>query len=127
MAAREYRGAGGLSLHLDEPLSDEMRKQVDRGHLVPVASADEPAEPTPTSDALASAGADVGAGLTDGVQSPRAKPSTTSKVDDWRAYAVSVGMPEDAAAEATKKELQEHVQVIEDAAEQPGDGTETQE
>lgn len=123
MVAREYQGAGGLRLHLDEPLSDEMAKQIARGHLVPVASADEPTEPTPTSDALASAGA----GLTDGVQSPRAKPSATSKVDDWRAYAVSVGMPEDAAAEATKKELQEHVQVVEDAAEQPGDGTETQE
>ncbi|WP_329616480.1 hypothetical protein OG244_28540 [Streptomyces brevispora] len=111
MVAREYQGAGGLRLHLDEPLSDEMAKQVARGHLVPVASADEPTEST----------------LTDGVQSPLVKPSATSKVDDWRAYAVSVGMPEDAAAEATKKELQEHVQVVEDAAEQPGDGTPGQE
>ncbi|MEU8623314.1 hypothetical protein [Streptomyces sp. NPDC048669] len=127
MTAREYQGAGGLRLHLDEPLSDEMQKQVARGHLVPVASADEPAESTPTSDALASAGTDVGAGLTGGVQSPLVKPSATSKVDDWRAYAVSVGMPEDAAAEATKKGLQEHVQVVEDAAEQPGNDTMVQE
>ncbi|WP_327335854.1 hypothetical protein OG384_04270 [Streptomyces sp. NBC_01324] len=122
MAAREYQGAGGLRLHLDEPLSDEMRKQITRGHLVPVASVDEPTESRSTSDVLASAGADVGAGLAGGVQSPRVKPSAAAKVDDWRAYAVSVGMPEDAAAEATKKELQEHVQVVEDAAEQSGDG-----
>ncbi|MET9444991.1 hypothetical protein [Streptomyces sp. NPDC006610] len=43
------------------------------------------------------------------------KPKTTDKVAEWRAYAVHLGMPEDEANEATKTELQEWVQVHEDA------------
>lgn len=102
MAGREYQGAGGLRLHLDEPLSDEMAKQVARGHLVPVdGDAVEPEEME------APAPADPNA--------PAVKPNANSKVDDWRAYAVSLGMPEEDAVAATKKECQEYVQVVEDA------------
>lgn len=98
MAAREYRGAGGLSLHLDEPLSGEMAKQVTRGHLVPVdGGAPAPAEPK-TPEPV-------------DPNTPAGKPAPAAKVDDWRAYAVSLGMSEDDAAAATKKDLQEYVQV----------------
>lgn len=107
MAAREYQGSGGLRLHLDEPLSPEMAKQVAKGHLVPVvAEADgqvqSPADPLPAS------GSDVSAGLP-------AKPTAASKVADWRAYAVHLGMPEEDAKDATKTECQDYVQVVEDA------------
>lgn len=99
MGTREYQGAGGLRLHLDDPLSPEMEKQVARGHLVPV-------------DAGADAENPAGS---PGV--PSGKPAATAKVDDWRAYAVSLGMSEEDAATATKKDCQEYVQVVEDAAE----------
>lgn len=98
MGAREYQGAGGLRLHLDDPLSPEMEKQVARGHLVPVeasASTEELSSPT----------------------APSGKPAATAKVDDWRAYAVTLGMSEEDAASATKKECQEYAQVVEDATE----------
>ncbi|MFI5739187.1 hypothetical protein ACIA9I_12530 [Streptomyces anulatus] len=52
-----------------------------------------------------------------GLDAAVAKPSATAKVDDWRFYAASLGMPEDDAAAATKKDCQEYVQVIEDAEE----------
>lgn len=106
MAAREYRGAGGLSLHLDEPLSPEMQKQVAAGHLVPVEGEAADQEQTETPAATSPVDPDA----------PVEKPSANAKVDDWRAYAVSLGMSEEDAAAATKKDCQEYVQVIEDAA-----------
>jgi len=103
MAGREYQGAGGMRLHLDEPLSDEMAKQVAIGHLVPVnEEASEQEEESP--QAPASSDPDA----------PAAKPNANSKVDDWRAYAVSLGMSEEDAAAATKKDCQEYVAVAED-------------
>lgn len=107
MAGREYQGAGGLRLHLDEPLAPEMVKQVARGHLVPVDG-----EAPELEQAEASKG-----GAPD---APLEKPAANAKVDDWRAYAASLGMPEDEAAAATKKDCQEYVQVVEDA---DGDGS----
>ncbi|MFS4103764.1 hypothetical protein [Streptomyces sp. PD-S100-1] len=50
-----------------------------------------------------------------GVPTSPEKPKTTDKVADWRAYAVSLGMPEDEANDATKADLQDWVQVHEDA------------
>lgn len=37
MAGREYQGPSGLRLHLDEPLSPQMARQVARGQLMPVS------------------------------------------------------------------------------------------
>ncbi|MEU2996902.1 hypothetical protein ABZ684_04895 [Streptomyces sp. NPDC006995] len=96
MGAREYQGAGGLRLHLDDPLSGEMAKQVARGNLVPIADAS-PVKPDGKGDA-----------------SPELKrPGVNAKVDDWRAYAVSRGMSEDDAATATKQDCQDYIQVAE--------------
>ncbi|MFJ6566639.1 hypothetical protein ACIQNU_04415 [Streptomyces sp. NPDC091292] len=106
--ARIYQGAGGMRLLLDEPLSDEMAKQVARGHLVPVVDEVLEAEPYPSSTPTP---ADPDA--------PVEKPTANSRVDDWRAYAVSLGMPEEDAAGATKKDCQEYVQVVEDANDGP--------
>ncbi|MFJ8929239.1 hypothetical protein ACIRLA_21940 [Streptomyces sp. NPDC102364] len=100
MAGREYQGAGGLRLHLDEPLSPQMAEQVSKGHLVPVSN-DASAEPPATVDP-----ADP--------DEPK-RPTANAKVDDWRAYAVSLGMSEDEAQSSTKADLQEWVEVAENA------------
>ena len=106
---REYQGAGGLRLHLDEPLSPQMADQVAKGHLVPVdGETAEPEEEAPQAPVAADP------------EAPASKPNANSRVDEWRAYAISLGMPEEDAADATKKDLQEYVQVVEDA----GDGSE---
>ncbi|MFE9286710.1 hypothetical protein [Streptomyces olivaceus] len=102
----EYVGSGGLRLHLDEPVSPQIADQIRKGHLVPVADsvpADEPkAQPPADPQNETEPGpADDG---------PR-RPNANSKVDDWRAYAVSLGMSEEDAADATKTELQDWVKV----------------
>ncbi|MFJ1648008.1 hypothetical protein [Streptomyces sp. NPDC088258] len=117
MAAREYQGAGGVRLHLDEPLSGEMAKQVERGHLVLVA--DGQAEPKVVSEVLEDAGKTATPGLSEGL-SGAPKPNANSPVADWRAYAASLGMDENEAAAATKKDCQEYAQVIEDAQDDDG-------
>lgn len=109
MAAREYRGAGGLLLLLDEPLSPEMAKQVAKGHLV-LVDGDAP-EPDPVDESESPQADDSDA--------PVGKPNANSPVAQWRAYAVSLGMSEEDAAVATKRDCQEYVQVVEDAQ---GDG-----
>ncbi|MFB7707888.1 hypothetical protein [Streptomyces sp. NPDC056105] len=103
---REYQGAGGLRLHLDEPLSPQMEEQVRKGHLVPVEADTPVAEPVEDGTPQEPAG--------DG--EPK-RPTANSKVDDWRAYALSLGMPEDEAAGATKAELQGWVEVAEGSGE----------
>ncbi|WP_428956221.1 hypothetical protein [Streptomyces sp. cg35] len=115
MAGREYQGSGGLRLHLDEPLSDEMAKQVAKGHLVPVA--DEQAEETPQSPEAPFDPQDPPAGPDGDVK----RPNANAKVDDWRTYAVSLGMPEEEAQEATKKDLQDWVEVAEGGSEGSGE------
>lgn len=202
MAAREYVGAGGMRLHLDEPLTPEMAAQVDRGELrlaedgEPLLDPDRAIEPQviqhgadapaatrvgrnvqdaparPDRDAHAGAWAtyavrlgllatkaatmnrqqliewvhaveaestgavgDSGEGVagpehasvdgrpndarSDAPAAPDGgeleKPAKAAPVADWRAYAVSLGMPEDAAADSTKAELQDWVATYEDA------------
>ncbi|NEA52422.1 hypothetical protein [Streptomyces sp. SID10815] len=70
---------------------------------------------TAPADAMNSAAANADEGAADGLPTSLEKPKTTDKVADWRAYAVSLGMPEDEANDATKQELQDWVQVHEDA------------
>lgn len=94
MAGREYQGAGGMRLHLDEPLSPQMAEQVRKGHLVPVGDDVAAAEPEAPE-----------------AQTAPERPAATAKVDEWRTYAVSLGMPEDDAKAATKAELQEYAAV----------------
>lgn len=100
MAAREYVGAGGMRVHLDEPLSDEMAKQVAKGQLHPVI------EPAPAEE-------DAEQPAPDPVEAER--PAKNAPVADWRAYAVALGMEADDAKDATKAECQDYVQVVEDA------------
>ncbi|WP_237532541.1 hypothetical protein [Streptomyces sp. SID8352] len=110
-----------------------MADQIARGYLVPVddAAESEPPAGTPlTAEELARVEAHAAAsertatpehaqagGAEDGVK----RPNANSKVDDWRVYAVSLGMPEEDAADATKAELQDWVKVAESATEGSGD------
>ncbi|GHJ04815.1 hypothetical protein TPA0906_66800 [Streptomyces olivaceus] len=103
---REYVGTGGLRLHLDEPVSPQIADQIRKGHLVPVADSVPDEEPEAQSPAGHQAG--IGSGTAD--DGPK-RPNANSKVDDWRAYALSLGMPEEDAADATKTELQDWVKV----------------
>jgi hypothetical protein len=96
---REYVGTGGLRLHLDEPLSDQMADQVSRGQLQPV-------DDTP-------APADEGVGPEDEL----ARPAENAPVADWRDYAVSLGMPEDEAKAMKKADIIAWVGVAEGAGE----------
>ncbi|MFG3136124.1 hypothetical protein ACGFZA_07860 [Streptomyces sp. NPDC048211] len=116
MAAREYRGAGGLSLHLDEPLSDEMRKQVDSGHLVPVGAPEvEPKAKAPAKQETV-------------VDDAPKRPGANAKAETWQAYAVALGMDPEQAKDATKADCQDYAQVVEESrAEQSGDNAETTE
>jgi hypothetical protein len=105
---REYQGAGGLRLHLDEPLSPQMEEQVRKGHLVPVnddAAVEEPVEETSQGPVEPQGDDDL------------KRPAGNAKVDDWRAYAVALGMSEDEAKASTKAELVDWVDVAEGAGE----------
>ncbi|MBL3664527.1 hypothetical protein JL475_00505 [Streptomyces sp. M2CJ-2] len=115
MAAREYQGAGGLRLHLDEPLSPQMADQIRKGHLVPV---DEEPEREPVAEAPEEqASPDGPSPAPESVK----RPNANGKVDDWRAYAVSLGMPEGDAADSTKSDLQDWVATYEDAHQESGE------
>ncbi|MYW34478.1 hypothetical protein [Streptomyces sp. SID2119] len=103
MGIREYQGAGGLRLHLDDPLSPEMEKQVARGHLVPVTDS-EPAAPQESS-------------APSGRHDVPKKPAANAKVDTWREYAIALGMDPDQAKDATKSDCQDYAQVVEDSRE----------
>lgn len=121
--AREYQGAGGLRLHLDEPLSDEMRKQIARGHLVPVDEAPEAAEAESPAEQESERAVE-----SDAAQPLPKKPGANAKAETWQAYAVALGMDPEQAKDATKSDCQDYAQVVEEArAAQPGDGSESQE
>ena len=108
MGTREYVGAGGLHVHLDDPLSPEMAKQVARGHLVPVAVADTEASESPEPGTPESDPEQQVLGVK--------RPAANAKVDDWRAYAVHLGMDPEQAKTATKTDCQDYAAVPEGAS-----------
>jgi hypothetical protein len=105
--SREFQGAGGLRLHLDEPFSPQVAEQIRKGHLVPVTDDATEEEPVAEPDGQ---GPDDGGG-------ELKRPAANAKVDDWRAYAVSLGMSEDEAQASTKAELVDWVDVAEGSGE----------
>ncbi|MGW0920089.1 hypothetical protein ACWD3J_13865 [Streptomyces sp. NPDC002755] len=112
MAGQEFQGAGGLRLHLDEPYSPQMADQIAKGQLVPVpASAEEGTAEAETQ--TPSGPAEDPKVQTGGDGDGPKRPNANSKVDEWRTYATSLGMPEEEATAATKVELQDWVKVAE--------------
>lgn len=68
-----------------------------KGFAVPVGEPEPSSETTTPTDA------------TTPEPKPTAQPAENAKVDEWRAYAISIGMEPGKAEAATKKELQDFV------------------
>ncbi len=116
MAAREYIGAGGMRLHLDEPLAPEMAAQVARGELrlaedgEPLLDPDRAIEPQ-----VIQHGADAPAATRVGrnVQGPPARPDRDAHAGAWATYAVRLGLLATKAATMNRQQLIEWVQAVE--------------
>lgn len=103
---------GGAVMTLSEPIPDHLRKQLAKGVLKPVDSAFSPqAEPD-------------GEGGESRVDSPppadpAAAPAGNASRDEWEAYAVREGVPEDEASGLGREALKAAVDEVHKAA---GDG-----
>lgn len=119
MAAREYVGAGGMRLHLDEPLSPEMAAQVDKGELrlaedgEPLLDQDREVQPQ-----VVQHGADAPAATRVGRNVPSApeKPDVDAHAGAWATYAVRLGLLATKASTMSLQQLIEWVESVEDAS-----------
>ncbi|MFE9850339.1 hypothetical protein ACFYPN_16215 [Streptomyces sp. NPDC005576] len=115
MGRREYIGTGGMRLHLDDPPSGEMAKQIARGHLVP-ASGSAPDVPDGDKSLVVVDGAEATTADRVGTKPPvREKPSPSAQAGEWATYAVSLGLLADHAYSLTLSQLQEWVAANEKA------------
>ncbi|WP_405479840.1 hypothetical protein [Streptomyces anulatus] len=120
MGAREYIGTGGLRLHLDDPPSGEMAKQVARGHLVP-ASGSAPDVSDGDKSLVVVDGAEATTADRIGTKPPvGVKPGDDGTAKEWATYAVTLGLLADHAYSLTLTQLQEWVAAHEKAL---GEGT----
>ncbi|MGW9299587.1 hypothetical protein ACWHA3_02015 [Streptomyces cyaneofuscatus] len=109
MGAREYIGTGGLRLHLDDPPTGEMAKQVARGHLVPV-SGSAPDVPDGDKSLVVVDGAEATTADRIGTKPPVGeKPGDDGTAKQWATYAVTLGLLADHAYSLTVTQLQEWV------------------
>ncbi|WP_406078741.1 hypothetical protein OG337_29050 [[Kitasatospora] papulosa] len=115
MGRREYIGTGGMRLHLDDPPSGEMAKQVARGQLVP-ASGSAPDVPDGDKTLVVVDGAEATTADRVGTKPPVGdRPGANGTAKDWATYAVSLGLLADHAYSLTLTQLQEWVTAHEDA------------
>ncbi|MFF3094144.1 hypothetical protein [Streptomyces cyaneofuscatus] len=115
MGRREYIGTGGLRLHLDDPPTGEMAKQVARGHLVPV-SGSAPDVPDGDKSLVVVDGAEATTADRIGTKPPVGeKPGDDGTAKEWATYAVTLGLLADHAYSLTVTQLQEWVAAHEDA------------
>ncbi|MFC8704085.1 hypothetical protein ACFUIV_18115 [Streptomyces anulatus] len=115
MGAREYIGTGGLRLHLDDPPSGEMAKQVARGHLVP-ASGSAPDVSDGDKSLVVVDGAEATTADRIGTKPPVGeKPGDDGTAKEWATYAVTLGLLADHAYSLTLTQLQEWVAAHEEA------------
>ncbi|WP_420032237.1 hypothetical protein ACN2WE_05085 [Streptomyces sp. cg28] len=129
MVAREYEGAGGMRLHLTEPLDPMMAAQVDRGDLrlvgdgEPLFDVDRGIEPQVVQN-----GADAPAATRVGLNVPGAPecPDVDAHAGAWATYAVRLGLLATKASTMGKVQLIEWVQAVEavDGTSQVGDAGE---
>ncbi|WP_416476948.1 hypothetical protein [Streptomyces sp. LKA04] len=119
MAAREYVGAGGMRLHLDEPLAPEMAAQVDRGELRLVEDGEPSFDPDrDVEPQVIRHGADAPAATRRGkiVHSSPERPDRDDHPGQWATYAVSLGLLATKASTMSRQQLIEWVQAVEDAS-----------
>ncbi|WP_405461666.1 hypothetical protein OG786_29455 [Streptomyces sp. NBC_00101] len=115
MGRREYIGTGGMRLHLDDPPSGEMAKQIARGQLVP-ASGSTPDVPDGDKSLVVVDGAEATTADRVGTKPPvREKPAPGATAGTWATYAVSLGLLADHAYSLTLTQLQEWVAANEKA------------
>lgn len=115
MGRREYIGTGGLRLHLDDPPTGEMAKQVARGHLVP-ASGSAPDVSDGEKSLVVVDGAEATTADRIGTKPPVGeKPGDDGTAKEWATYAVTLGLLADHAYSLTLTQLQEWVAAHEEA------------
>lgn len=117
MGTREYIGTGGLRVHLDDPPSPEMAKQILRGDLTPV-SGSTPDVAVGDKSLVVVHGSEANTADRFGVHRPapgdRPDPREgTAK--DWATYAVALGMEATHASTLSLTQLQEWVDAHEKA------------
>lgn len=84
-----YVGAGGMLLHLAEPLDPLYAKQLAKGDLRP-ATVEEEAGQAPS------------------------RPASSAGVGQWRDWAVETGMPKHEAMGMSKKQLMEYAESLDE-------------
>lgn len=117
MGSREYIGTGGMRLHLDDPPSGEMAKQIARGYLVPV-SGNAPDVPDGDKSLVVVHGSEATTADRFGVHrpSPGDRPDARSgTAKDWATYAVALGLEATQASTLSLTQLQEWVEAHEEA------------
>ena len=116
MAAREYEGPGGLRLTLDDPLSPEMARQVATGKLHPVTGSLPDVEAGDKSLVVVHGSeANTADRVGTHVRAPGEKPGDEDTPSAWATYAVALGMEATQASTLSLTQLQEWVDVHEDA------------
>ncbi|MDX2800087.1 hypothetical protein [Streptomyces scabiei] len=120
---REYEGTGGLRIHLDDPPTPEMAKQIAKGALRPVDGKDADVEAGNKALVVVD-GADATTASRVGVhrRSPGEKPGDDATAGQWATYAVALGMESTQASTLSLAQLQEWVAEHEKAL---GEGQDT--
>lgn len=116
MVAREYVGAGGMRIHLDEPLDPMMAAQVDRGELRLAGDGDPEFDPDRgVEPQVVQNGADAPAATRVGrnVHSSPERPDVDDHAGAWATYAVSLGLLATKASTMYKQQLIEWVKAVE--------------
>lgn len=117
MAARQYVGAGGMRVLLDEPLDPMMAAQVARGELRlaedgdPLLDPDQKVQPQ-----VIQHGADAPAATRVGKNVPGApeKPTPDDHTGAWATYAVRLGLLATKASTMSHQQLMEWVEAVEE-------------
>ncbi|MEU0589987.1 hypothetical protein [Streptomyces ardesiacus] len=122
MGRREYIGTGGLRVHLDDPPTPEMAKQIKRGDLTPV-SGQAPDVEAGDKSLVVVHGSEASTADRFGVHRPAPgdKPDPRGTAKDWATYAVALGMEATQASTLSLAQLQEWVDAHEAAL---GEGVE---
>lgn len=123
MGRREYIGTGGLRVHLDDPPTPEMAKQIKRGDLTPV-SGQAPDVEAGDKSLVVVHGSEASTADRFGVHrpTPGEKPDPRDgTAKDWATYAVALGMEATQASTLSLTQLLEWVEAHEEAL---GEGVE---
>jgi hypothetical protein len=122
MGGREYQGAGGLRVHLEEPLTAEMKEQIATGKLT-VVSGQAPDVEAGDKSLVVVHGSEATTVDHVGVhrRAPGERPRPFASAGEWATYAEALGLVGGQACVMSQTQIQEWVQAHEDAL---GEGVE---